>query len=320
MLINNGTTPTLMFLMVDSTDDETAKTGLTVTAQISKNGGTFTNTTNAVTEVSNGWYKVVLTATETNTNGPLAIRANGTAADEWRDLHEVVPVPNNISTSDVLTQVASALATYDAPTKAELDAAVLAINEFSDLPSGYAKAGSTATKLMLADADNIATADYVGFGALFIYLDGSRAYRMVTAFNTVEGSITLERALNVTPDTTTRYVLGPAANEVFKRIEASVENVSTFDPTTSDVTIASAQITDIATTLLGTTMPTTVPAAGANPTVGQMLLMTGVTLGIFKMTVVGTVITVYNYQGTVPLMTWDINSATTPTTRTRTGL
>jgi hypothetical protein len=46
-------------------------------------------------------------------------------------------------------------------------------------------------------------------------------------------------------------------------------------------------------------------------------LMTGVALGIYKMTVIDTTITVYAADGTTVLMTWTTDSDTTPTTRTR---
>lgn len=54
------------FLMVDATDLNTPETGLTVTATISKDGGAFAACTNAVSEISNGLYKITLTSTEMN--------------------------------------------------------------------------------------------------------------------------------------------------------------------------------------------------------------------------------------------------------------
>lgn len=90
MRIENGSTTTrIPFLLVDATDDETAETGIAPTVQISKNGGAFANVTNTVVEVGNGWYYVVLTTAETNTDGFLAVRAFGTGTNEWRDYHEV---------------------------------------------------------------------------------------------------------------------------------------------------------------------------------------------------------------------------------------
>jgi hypothetical protein len=52
------------FLMVDNTDNVTPKTGLSITATISKDGAGFAATTNGASEVANGLYKITLTATE----------------------------------------------------------------------------------------------------------------------------------------------------------------------------------------------------------------------------------------------------------------
>ena len=52
--------------MVLSSDHVTAATGKTLTGTISKDGGAFASLTNAISEVSNGLYKVNLTQTEMN--------------------------------------------------------------------------------------------------------------------------------------------------------------------------------------------------------------------------------------------------------------
>lgn len=70
-----------LFLMVDSTDHVTGKTGLTPTVTISKNAAAFASPAGAVTEVSAGWYKLAANATDSNTLGILALHATGTAAD-----------------------------------------------------------------------------------------------------------------------------------------------------------------------------------------------------------------------------------------------
>lgn len=54
------------FPMLDASDDPA--TGLTVTGQVSKDGGAFGNLTNAVSEISAGAYKVDLAAGDTNGN------------------------------------------------------------------------------------------------------------------------------------------------------------------------------------------------------------------------------------------------------------
>lgn len=80
-LLQKSTAYTRMFLMVDSADHVTGKTGLTVTVTLSKAGGAFGAAGGTVTEVSSGWYKIALTTTDTNTTGELAYHCTGTAAD-----------------------------------------------------------------------------------------------------------------------------------------------------------------------------------------------------------------------------------------------
>lgn len=70
-----------MFLMVDSTDHISGKTGLSPTVTLSKNGGTFNSPVGTVSEVGNGYYKVAGHATDTNTLGPLILHATASGAD-----------------------------------------------------------------------------------------------------------------------------------------------------------------------------------------------------------------------------------------------
>ena len=90
MQITSGTTPTILILLVSTTDDRTAVTGVTPTVTLSKAGGAFAAATNAPAEVSSGFWKIALTALETGTVGALAVLATATGADPWRDIHQVV--------------------------------------------------------------------------------------------------------------------------------------------------------------------------------------------------------------------------------------
>ncbi len=87
----SNTTYPLFFLMVDSTDHVTGKTGLSPTVTISKNGGSFASPSGAVSEVGNGLYKVAGNATDSNTLGELWIHATGTGADPTDTAYTVVP-------------------------------------------------------------------------------------------------------------------------------------------------------------------------------------------------------------------------------------
>ena len=69
------------FLMTDSTDN-TPKTGLTVTVQVSKDGGAFANATNTpATEIGNGAYKIDITQTEMNAD-ILLFKATAASANQ----------------------------------------------------------------------------------------------------------------------------------------------------------------------------------------------------------------------------------------------
>lgn len=57
-----------MFKMVDETDGYTPETGKTITAERSLDGAAFAACANSATEVSAGWYKINLDATDTNGN------------------------------------------------------------------------------------------------------------------------------------------------------------------------------------------------------------------------------------------------------------
>ena len=69
------------FLLVDSTDHVTPKTGRTVTATRSIDGAAFGACANAVTEVSSGWYKITLAASDLN-GDTIALRFTATATDD----------------------------------------------------------------------------------------------------------------------------------------------------------------------------------------------------------------------------------------------
>lgn len=71
-----------MFKMIDSADHISKKTGLTCTVNLSKAGGAFGAAGGTITEVANGWYKIALTTTDTNTLGDLAYYITATGADD----------------------------------------------------------------------------------------------------------------------------------------------------------------------------------------------------------------------------------------------
>lgn len=80
----------LVFLLVSSSDHITGLGGLSPTVTLSKNGGAFSACSGAVSELSNGWYKVAGNATDTATAGPLILHASAAGADPCDVVFEVV--------------------------------------------------------------------------------------------------------------------------------------------------------------------------------------------------------------------------------------
>ena len=68
------------FLMVDSADGRTPKTGLTVTATRSIDGAAFGACANAVSELANGFYKITLAAGDLN-GDTIALKFTASGAD-----------------------------------------------------------------------------------------------------------------------------------------------------------------------------------------------------------------------------------------------
>ncbi len=108
MLIAQGTSPTIVFLLVREDDAVSGAPDLTPRVEISKNGAPFAQVAGAAASIGGGWYAVTLTSAETDTEGPLVLRANAESTYEWRDIHQVTAgIPVKLSESDVAQIVAA---------------------------------------------------------------------------------------------------------------------------------------------------------------------------------------------------------------------
>lgn len=70
------------FMMFSSTSPYNPATGLTVTAQRSIDGGAFANCTNAVSELSNGWYTINLSGADLNASSSSVFKMTATGAKD----------------------------------------------------------------------------------------------------------------------------------------------------------------------------------------------------------------------------------------------
>ena len=71
----------LEFVMFLTSDHVTPATGMTVSVVISQDGGVFTSSTNSVTEISDGAYKISLTQAEMNADS-IMLKASAAGCDD----------------------------------------------------------------------------------------------------------------------------------------------------------------------------------------------------------------------------------------------
>ncbi len=116
------TTRVLSFLLVSSTDKTTPITGISPTVTLSKNGGTFNSCTGTVSEVANGWYKLVPSVADVNTLGSLVLHATGTGADPTDvefDMIAIDPFATSVAVEATSTRAAIGMNTANLDTQLE---------------------------------------------------------------------------------------------------------------------------------------------------------------------------------------------------------
>jgi hypothetical protein len=154
-LMKQSTAFNKLIYMVDSSDHVTGKTGLTLTITASKDGAAFSSISPTVTELSNGWYKIALTTTHTNTLGELALHITSSGADPTDSLDQVVAFDPGVAlaTQSSVDTIDDFLDSEVAAILAAVDTEVALIKAKTDnLPAAPAAAGDIPTSAAVADA------------------------------------------------------------------------------------------------------------------------------------------------------------------------
>lgn len=175
---------------VDATDGDTAETGLTISQadiQISKNGGAFAQTSASPTTThdADGWYQCPLTATDTNTLGPLTVKITESGALKVWEHFMVVPA-----------------AVYDT-----LVAGIIPMQGNSTY--GTMQSGSTSSNAVLASATSFV--DDLVIGSTLVITGGTGAGQSRVIHDWVSSTDTASISPNwtTTPDNTSTYVVVP---------------------------------------------------------------------------------------------------------------
>ena len=249
-----------VFLMVDSADHVTGKTGLTPTVTLSKNGAAFAAASGAVTEISSGWYKLAANATDSNTLGLLALHATGTGADPTdMILCEVIAFDPQDAVRAGLTAMPNAAAGTNGGLPLSVDASgrvdVLKINGTSQT-AGDVTALLTAIKAK-ADQFVFTVANQVDANAL------SGGGSLPNVYTGVVRAGSTANTLNL-----------PASFPSYKCLPGSIIDITSATGIGQSVTVLSTSgmggATPVATLVSGQTWPIATPAAGDAFTIRTM--------------------------------------------------
>ncbi len=165
-------------------------------------------------------------------------------------------------------------------------------SQFSD--AGVAQAGG-ASSITLASTASAVNDVYNGSLVTILAGTGSGQTRLISDYDGTTKVVTTSAAWSVTPDSTSVYAVLPTA-------AADPSQVAPSAPV-------------IASTILTTNLTELYAADGAVPTLEQSLMM--ILQFLFERTVAGTTLTVKKLDGSTTAMTFTLNSATQPTSQTR---
>ena len=324
MFIKQSTAYTFRFVpFVDDTDGKTAETGLTIEdshLRVSKAGGNFIDkneTTNAAHDEA-GFYVVILDTTDTNTVGELQIAAHISGAlPVFRTLQVVEEAIYDAlfaASADLITKVDAIDTVVDAvlvDTGTTLDGKLNTIDDFLD----------TEIAAILADTNEL-QADWVNGGRLDALIDTIIAGVNVTTIEGVDATNAIQTSSSASLiaynlDHLMKTAVASNSDMTTEITDGSVlSNIMTKTGDTSDYAYATDSLEGLA-GVWTTALTESYASDGAAATPAQLLYMIYCTVGEFSIS--GTTITGKKVDGSTTAMTWTINSASDPTSRTRAG-
>jgi hypothetical protein len=209
-----------------------------------------------------------------------------------------------------------------------VNASALATDAVTEIQSGLATASALAT--VQADTDNIQTRlptslvsgridASVGAMATDVITSGAVAASAVTEIQTGLSTATAVAAIQSdTDDIQSRLPAALVGGRIDSSVGAMASNVLTAAALASDavIEIQTGLATPASVTaLLTTQMVESYAADGTAPTLAQALFLIQQTIGDFSIT--GTTLTAKKLDGSTTAATYTLDSATTPTSRTR---
>jgi len=324
MFIKQSTAYTFRFgPFVDDTDGKTAETGLTIEdshVRVSKAGGNFVDKNESSNSAHDeaGFYVVVLDTTDTATVGELQIAAHISGAlpvfKTFQVVEEAIYDALFAASADLITKVDAIDTVVDAilvDTGTTLDGKLNTIDDFLD----------TEVAAILADTNELQT-DWANGGRLDALIDSIIAGVNVTTIEGVDATDAIQTSSSASLiaynlDHLMKTAVASNADMTTEVTDGSVlSNIMTKTGDTSDYAYATDSLEGLA-GVWTTALTESYASDGAAATPAQLLYMIYCTVGEFSIS--GTTITGKKVDGSTTAMTWTINSASDPTSRTRAG-
>tara|TARA_R110002012_G_scaffold213382_1_gene384495 strand:- start:384 stop:1358 length:975 start_codon:yes stop_codon:yes gene_type:complete len=322
MFIKQSTAYTFRFgPFVDDTDGKTAETGLTIEdshVRVSKAGGNFVDKNESSNSAHDeaGFYVVVLDTTDTATVGELQIAAHISGAlpvfKTFQVVEEAIYDALFAASADLITKVDAIDTVVDAilvDTGTTLDGKLNTIDDFLD----------TEVAAILADTNELQT-DWANGGRLDALIDSIIAGVNVTTIEGVDATDAIQTSSSASLiaynlDHLMKTAVASNADMTTEVTDGSVlSNIMTKTGDTSDYAYATDSLEGLA-GVWTTALTESYASDGAAATPAQLLYMIYCTVGEFSIS--GTTITGKKVDGSTTAMTWTINSASDPTSRTR---
>lgn len=225
MLVKNGSTPPIEFLLVDSTTGQTGQTGKagSTTIFLSKNGATGAASAGTITEIDStnlpGIYSYTPTATETNTNGLLALHITCTGCQTQDYTVQIISFDPNDAVRLGLSSLPNAAASsagglptlgtgagqinVDGLGNVSLSAANSPI-----IQTGTAQGGTSNTITLAVGAASVSSLYNLEI-CVIIGGTGAGQARLILGYSGGSKIATVGRSWTVTPDNTSVYVIRP---------------------------------------------------------------------------------------------------------------
>ena len=344
MFIKQSTAYTFRFgPFVDDTDGKTAETGLTIEdshVRVSKAGANFIDkneTTNAAHDEA-GFYVVILDATDTNAVGELQIAAHISGAlpvfKTFQVVEEAIYDALFAASADLITKVDAIDTVVDAvlvDTGTTLDGKINTIDGIVDailVDTGTTLDGKlntiddfldTEVAAILADTNELQT-DWANGGRLDALIDTIIAGVNVTTIEGADATDAVQTSAGAALiaynlDHLMKTAVASNGDMTAEITDGSVlSNLMTKTGDTSDYAYATDSLEGLAGSWT-TALTESYASDGAAATPAQLLYMIYCTVGEFS--IADTTITGKKVDGSTTAMTWTINSASSPTSRTR---